>query len=390
MTNKSDEKMLTVGDLFTMMNKLVEVDGVVGDDELNHIENIKKDFDNEEQEISSGEAMSILTSLAAADSDESDEEMLSIRKMIDSFFEDSETEEEVEKSDTVTEDIDEQQDDTEEEVEEAEYSSTSNEEIPDSTRDLDIEGDAHMWIHDLDLHYGNAQAVYNVSIPFERNAVTALIGPSGCGKSTLLRCLNRMNDLISICKIDGKIELEDDNIMTRGADLVTIRRRVGMVFQKPNPFPKSIYDNVAYGVRLHYNPSRRELDRIVESALRRAALWDEVSDRLHELGTSLSGGQQQRLCIARTIAVEPEVILMDEPCSALDPIATAKIEELILELKKHFTVVIVTHSMSQAQRVSDYTAFMYLGRLVEFDKTSVIFGDPNMELTRRYISGRFG
>lgn len=390
MTNKSDEKMLTVGDLFTMMNKLVEVDGVVGDNELNHIENIKKDFDNEEQEISSGEAMSILTSLAAADSDESDEEMLSIRKMIDSFFEDSETEEEVEKSDTVTEDIDEQQDDTEEEVEEAEDSSTSNEEIPDSTRDLDIEGDAHMWIHDLDLHYGNAQAVYNVSIPFERNAVTALIGPSGCGKSTLLRCLNRMNDLISICKIDGKIELEDDNIMTRGADLVTIRRRVGMVFQKPNPFPKSIYDNVAYGVRLHYNPSRRELDRIVESALRRAALWDEVSDRLHELGTSLSGGQQQRLCIARTIAVEPEVILMDEPCSALDPIATAKIEELILELKKHFTVVIVTHSMSQAQRVSDYTAFMYLGRLVEFDKTSVIFGDPNMELTRRYISGRFG
>ena len=389
MTNKSDEKMLTVGDLFTMMNKLVEVDGVVGDDELNHIENIKKDFDNEEQEISSGEAMSILTSLAAADSDESDEEMLSIRKMIDSFFEDSETEE-VEKSDTVTEDIDEQQDDTEEEVEEAEDSSTPNEEIPDSTRDLDIEGDAHMWIHDLDLHYGNAQAVYNVSIPFERNAVTALIGPSGCGKSTLLRCLNRMNDLISICKIDGKIELEDDNIMTRGADLVTIRRRVGMVFQKPNPFPKSIYDNVAYGVRLHYNPSRRELDRIVESALRRAALWDEVSDRLHELGTSLSGGQQQRLCIARTIAVEPEVILMDEPCSALDPIATAKIEELILELKKHFTVVIVTHSMSQAQRVSDYTAFMYLGRLVEFDKTSVIFGDPNMELTRRYISGRFG
>lgn len=389
MTNKSDEKMLTVGDLFTMMNKLVEVDGVVGDDELNHIENIKKDFENEEQEISSGEAMSILSSLAAADSDESDEEMLSVRKMIDSFFEDSETEE-VESSDTATGDIDEQQDETEEEVEEAEDSSTSNEEIPDSTRNLDIEGDAHMWIHDLDLHYGNAQAVYNVSIPFERNAVTALIGPSGCGKSTLLRCLNRMNDLISICKIDGKIELEDDNIMTRGADLVTIRRRVGMVFQKPNPFPKSIYDNVAYGVRLHYNPSRRELDRIVESALRRAALWDEVSDRLHELGTSLSGGQQQRLCIARTIAVEPEVILMDEPCSALDPIATAKIEELILELKKHFTVVIVTHSMSQAQRVSDYTAFMYLGRLVEFDKTSIIFGDPNMELTRRYISGRFG
>ena len=392
MTNKSDEKMLTVGDLFTMMNKLVEVDGVVGEDELAHIETIKKDLGSEDDEISSGEAMSILTSLAASDSDESHEEMLAIRKMIDSYFEESNAEEEeADEPDTVAEENDEQEEDnTEEEAEETEDAASPEEDIPDSTRNLDIGGDAHMWIHDLDLHYGTAQAIYNVSIPFERNAVTALIGPSGCGKSTLLRCLNRMNDLISICKIDGTIELEDDNIMTRGADLVTIRRRVGMVFQKPNPFPKSIYDNVAYGVRLHYNPSRRELDRIVESALRRAALWDEVSDRLHELGTSLSGGQQQRLCIARTIAVEPEVILMDEPCSALDPIATAKIEELILELKKHFTVVIVTHSMSQAQRVSDYTAFMYLGRLVEFDKTPVIFGDPNMELTRRYISGRFG
>ena len=199
-----------------------------------------------------------------------------------------------------------------------------------------------------------------------------------------------MNDLIPICKIDGSVELDGEEIMGRGADLVTIRRRVGMVFQKPNPFPKSIYDNVAYGVRLHYTPSRRELDRIVEESLKRAAIWEEVNDRLHELGTSLSGGQQQRLCIARTIAVEPEVILMDEPCSALDPIATAKIEELILELKKHFTVVIVTHSMSQAQRVSDYTGFMYLGRLVEFDKTAKIFGDPKEELTARYVSGRFG
>ncbi|MDA0925595.1 MAG: phosphate ABC transporter ATP-binding protein PstB [archaeon] len=247
-----------------------------------------------------------------------------------------------------------------------------------------------MWIRNLDLHYGSAQAIYNVSIPFQRNSVTALIGPSGCGKSTLLRCLNRMNDLIPICKVDGSIELDGEEIMGRGADLVTIRRRVGMVFQKPNPFPKSIYDNVGYGVRLHYAPSRRELDRIVEESLKRAAIWEEVNDRLHELGTSLSGGQQQRLCIARTIAVEPEVILMDEPCSALDPIATAKIEELILELKKHFTVVIVTHSMSQAQRVSDYTGFMYLGRLVEFDKTAKIFADPKEELTARYVSGRFG
>ncbi|MEC7111837.1 MAG: phosphate ABC transporter ATP-binding protein PstB [Candidatus Thermoplasmatota archaeon] len=247
-----------------------------------------------------------------------------------------------------------------------------------------------MWIRDLDLRYGNAQAIYNVSLPIERNAVTALIGPSGCGKSTLLRCLNRMNDLIPICKVDGDIDLEDTRVSGAGSDLVSIRRRVGMVFQKPNPFPKSVYDNVAYGVRLHYNPSRRELDRIVEAALRRAAIWDEVSDRLHELGTSLSGGQQQRLCIARTIAVEPEVILMDEPCSALDPIATAKIEELILELKEHFTVVIVTHSMSQAQRVSDYTGFMYLGRMVEFGKTKQIFSDPREELTSRYISGRFG
>ncbi|MEC8736366.1 MAG: phosphate ABC transporter ATP-binding protein PstB [Candidatus Thermoplasmatota archaeon] len=247
-----------------------------------------------------------------------------------------------------------------------------------------------MWIRNLDLFYGSAQAIYDVSIPIEKNSVTALIGPSGCGKSTLLRCLNRMNDLIPSCKVKGVIEFDGENISGKGADLVSIRRRVGMVFQKPNPFPKSIYDNIAYGVRLHYTPTRRELDRIVEKALTRAAIWDEVNDRLHELGTSLSGGQQQRICIARTIAVEPDVILMDEPCSALDPIATAKIEELILELKKHFTVVIVTHSMSQAQRVSDYTGFMYLGRLVEFGKTEKIFTDPDQDLTNRYISGRFG
>ena len=400
MTTESDEKTLTVGELLAMMNKLVEVDGEIADTERERIAEIMDDYDEESHEITVGEAMSILTSLSAADGDKNTEESIAIKELIEQHINASEQEDDAsresedENEDETTEEAEDDEEESNEEIEDVAESEkaqkSDNEDIPDSTRTLNIDSEAHMWIHDLDLHYGNAQAIYNVSIPFERNAVTALIGPSGCGKSTLLRCLNRMNDLISICKIDGKIELEDDNIMARGADLVTIRRRVGMVFQKPNPFPKSIYDNVAYGVRLHYNPSRRELDRIVESALRRAALWDEVSDRLHELGTSLSGGQQQRLCIARTIAVEPEVILMDEPCSALDPIATAKIEELILELKKHFTVVIVTHSMSQAQRVSDYTAFMYLGRLIEFDKTSVIFGDPNMELTRRYISGRFG
>lgn len=400
MTIESDEKTLTVGELLAMMNKLVEVDGEIADSEKERIAEIMDDYDEESHEITVGEAMSILTSLSAVDGDKDTEESIAIKELIEQHFDvsaeedDASAESEDENEDGTTKEAEDDEEESNEETgdvaESEETQKSDNEDIPDSTRTLNIDAEAHMWIHDLDLHYGNAQAIYNVSIPFERNAVTALIGPSGCGKSTLLRCLNRMNDLISICKIDGKIELEDDNIMARGADLVTIRRRVGMVFQKPNPFPKSIYDNVAYGVRLHYNPSRRELDRIVESALRRAALWDEVSDRLHELGTSLSGGQQQRLCIARTIAVEPEVILMDEPCSALDPIATAKIEELILELKKHFTVVIVTHSMSQAQRVSDYTAFMYLGRLIEFDKTKTIFGDPNMELTRRYISGRFG
>ncbi len=400
MTTESDEKTLTVGELLAMMNKLVEVDGEIADTEKERIAEIMDDYDEESHEITVGEAMSILTSLSAVDGDKDTEESIAIKELIEQHFDasaegdDASAESENENEDGTTKEAEDDEEESNEETEDVaeseETQKSDNEDIPDSTRTLNIDAEAHMWIHDLDLHYGNAQAIYNVSIPFERNAVTALIGPSGCGKSTLLRCLNRMNDLISICKIDGKIELEDDNIMARGADLVTIRRRVGMVFQKPNPFPKSIYDNVAYGVRLHYNPSRRELDRIVESALRRAALWDEVSDRLHELGTSLSGGQQQRLCIARTIAVEPEVILMDEPCSALDPIATAKIEELILELKKHFTVVIVTHSMSQAQRVSDYTAFMYLGRLIEFDKTKTIFGDPNMELTRRYISGRFG
>ena len=259
-----------------------------------------------------------------------------------------------------------------------------------STSDLKIDGTPHIEVRGLNLRYGSAQAIYDVSVPIEKNSVTAFIGPSGCGKSTLLRCLNRMNDLIPICNYDGQIIYDGEDINQPSTDLVRLRRKIGMVFQKPNPFPKSIYDNVAYGVQLHYNPSRRKMNEIVENSLIKSALWGEVSDRLHELGTSLFGGQQQRLCIARTISVEPDIILMDEPCSALDPIATAKIENLILELKEHFTVVIVTHSMSQAQRVSDYTAFMFLGRLIEFGKTKKIFDTPEKELTERYITGRFG
>ena len=388
MTNNS----VTLEQLNSMIDRLIEADGVIDDVENQRKALLEQAFGGKDG-IDHAEVMSILTSLSGADGEKASSESTLIKEMVDelkssSVEETTENRSEVEPAQEPT--------DSSTDVESGDESPSDHgadhddDAIPDSTELLDIDGDAHMWIKNLDLHYGSAQAIYNVSIPFQRNAVTALIGPSGCGKSTLLRCLNRMNDLIPICKIDGSIELDGEEIMGRGADLVTIRRRVGMVFQKPNPFPKSIYDNVAYGVRLHYTPSRRELDRIVEESLKRAAIWEEVNDRLHELGTSLSGGQQQRLCIARTIAVEPEVILMDEPCSALDPIATAKIEELILELKKHFTVVIVTHSMSQAQRVSDYTGFMYLGRLVEFDKTAKIFGDPKEELTARYVSGRFG
>ena len=391
MTKNADNNTVSIDQLKAMAERLSIADGGKDEAEEERMMALEQAFATTDA-LSHAEAMSVLTSLSGADSEKSPEESLLIKSMFEELKQHEEDAERA-KDDGVTEAIDPHDPTTEAEEEGedgVESPSESKDEIPDSTTQLDIDGDAHMWIKNLDLHYGNAQAIYNVSIPFQRNAVTALIGPSGCGKSTLLRCLNRMNDLIPICKIDGSIELDGEEIMGRGADLVTIRRRVGMVFQKPNPFPKSIYDNVGYGVRLHYTPSRRELDRIVEQSLKRAAIWEEVNDRLHELGTSLSGGQQQRLCIARTIAVEPEVILMDEPCSALDPIATAKIEELILELKKHFTVVIVTHSMSQAQRVSDYTGFMYLGRLVEFDKTSTIFGDPKEELTARYISGRFG
>lgn len=243
----------------------------------------------------------------------------------------------------------------------------------------------------VNLFYGAKQALFDINLDFKLNQVTALIGPSGCGKSSFLRCINRMNDTIPGCKIEGKVLLEGKDIYQDNLDLVLLRATVGMVFQKPNPFPKSIYENVAYGPRIHgLFRKKSELDQIVENALTKAGLFDEVKDRLHERATSLSGGQQQRLCIARTIAVEPEVILMDEPCSALDPIATAKIEELIDELKQNFTIIIVTHSMQQAARVSDMTAFFNMGRVIEYDTSSQIFTSPRERKTQDYITGRFG
>lgn len=245
-------------------------------------------------------------------------------------------------------------------------------------------------VRDLNLWYGTTQALRNVTMPIADRRVTSLIGPSGCGKSTLIRCFNRMNDLVTGCRIEGSITFHDQEIYGTDADSVDIRKQIGMVFQKPNPFPKSIYENIAYGPRVHGTKEKSELDQIVEKSLRKAALWDEVKNRLNESALGLSGGQQQRLCIARTLAVNPEIILMDEPCSALDPIATSKIEDLIEELKREFCVVIVTHSMSQAARVSDYTAFMYLGDLIEFGDTRQIFENPKKELTENYITGRFG
>ena len=256
--------------------------------------------------------------------------------------------------------------------------------IPIETMDTVIE------THELNLWYGEKQSLTDISMAIPRHRVTALIGPSGCGKSTLIRCFNRMNDLVDSCRIQGSILLDGREIYGPKTDVVDIRRRVGMVFQKPNPFPKSIYENVAYGPRVHGIRDRAELDRIVERSLRQAALWDEVKDRLGEAAPALSGGQQQRLCIARSLAVNPEVILMDEPCSALDPIATAKIENLILELIERYTVVIVTHNMQQAARVSDFTGFMYLGKLIEFGDTTQLFEKPSQELTENYITGRFG
>jgi phosphate transport system ATP-binding protein len=244
---------------------------------------------------------------------------------------------------------------------------------------------------DVSIYYGTKKAIDNVSIDIATEHVTAFIGPSGCGKSTFLRALNRMNDTIPSCKFQGKIELDGEDIYGDSMDVVQLRARVGMVFQKPNPFPKSIYENVAYGPRIHgLAANKAEMDAIVEKSLRRAGLWDEVKDRLTDAGTALSGGQQQRLCIARAIAVSPEVILMDEPCSALDPIATARIEELIDELKGRYAIVIVTHSMQQAARVSQRTAFFHLGTMVEYGTTSDIFTNPREERTKDYITGRYG
>lgn len=245
-------------------------------------------------------------------------------------------------------------------------------------------------IKDLQLKYGEKPALKNISMDIPKNQITALIGPSGCGKSTLLRTLNRMNDLIDNCKIVGDVKYEEQQIFTKDYDVIELRTKVGMVFQKPNPFPMSIFDNIAYGPRCQGVKDRKKIREIVEKSLKNAALYDEVKDRLHESAKDLSGGQQQRLCIARTIAMEPDVILMDEPTSALDPIATAKIEDLILELKKSYTIVIVTHNMQQAARISDNTAFLLMGELIEFDKTDIIFSKPAQAKTEEYITGRFG
>lgn len=245
-------------------------------------------------------------------------------------------------------------------------------------------------VNDLELYYGDKRALHGINMIIPKNRVTAFIGPSGCGKSTLLRCFNRMNDLVDSCTISGEINLDEMNIYQRKVDVAELRRRVGMVFQKPNPFPKSIYENVAYGLRIQGITKKRVIDETVEWALKSAALWDEVKDRLHESALGMSGGQQQRLVIARTIAVKPEVLLLDEPASALDPISTLKIEELIHELKKDFTIVIVTHNMQQAARVSDYTAFMYMGDLIEFGVTDTLFTNPEKKQTEDYITGRYG
>ncbi|WP_283788737.1 phosphate ABC transporter ATP-binding protein PstB [Bermanella sp. WJH001] len=245
-------------------------------------------------------------------------------------------------------------------------------------------------VNDLRLSYGDKEALHGIDMIIPKKRVTAFIGPSGCGKSTLLRCFNRMNDLVDGCNISGEILLDDQNIYQKGVDVAELRRRVGMVFQKPNPFPKSIYENVAYGLRIQGIKKKRQIDETVEWALKSAALWNEVKDRLHESALGMSGGQQQRLVIARTIAVKPEVLLLDEPASALDPISTLKIEELIHELKNDFTIAIVTHNMQQAARVSDYTAFMYMGDMIEFGDTDQLFTNPQKKQTEDYITGRYG
>jgi phosphate transport system ATP-binding protein len=265
-----------------------------------------------------------------------------------------------------------------------------NQEIGETVGDYTVDN-PRMTARDVDVYYGEKRAIMGVSLDIGRNEVISMIGPSGCGKSTFLRCLNRMNDTIDNCRVTGKIMLDDMDIYDKSVDVVPLRVQVGMVFQKPNPFPKSVYENVAYGPRLHGLVTKGSgLDEVVETSLVKAGLWGEVKDRLDQPGTGLSGGQQQRLCIARAIAVNPEVILMDEPCSALDPIATAKIEELIYELREHYSIAIVTHSMQQAARVSQRTAYFHLGRLVEIGETDTIFTTPSHQLTEDYITGRFG
>ena len=261
---------------------------------------------------------------------------------------------------------------------------TAAQEAPATSKTIvDVDG--------VDFHYGGSKALQGINLKVPERKVTAFIGPSGCGKSTLLRCFNRMNDLIDRARVtSGEIRIEGVNINAPEVDVIELRRRVGMVFQKSNPFPKSIYENIAYGLRIGGMRDRSRIDQRVEDSLKGAALWDEAKDRLHESALGLSGGQQQRLCIARAIAVKPEIVLMDEPCSALDPIATAKVEELIAELADQFTIVIVTHNMQQATRCSDMTAFFYLGKLIEFDRTDKIFSNPSQKQTEDYISGRFG
>lgn len=270
------------------------------------------------------------------------------------------------------------------------FAQRSKEFGPTSYHIVEADEGAALDIKGFNLWYGTTQALFDISMSIQKGMVTALIGPSGCGKSTLLRCLNRMNDLIDELKVDGEILAGTENIYRSGIDVIALRKRMGMVFQKPNPFAMSIYDNVIYPLRVDGVSNRRILEETCERALRGAALWDEVKDRLKESALSLSGGQQQRLCIARAIASDPEVLLMDEPCSALDPIATAKIEELIDELKGYYTIVIVTHNMQQAARVSDNTAFMYLGRLIEYGETEKIFTNPRIQRTQDYVTGRFG
>ncbi|WP_026836347.1 phosphate ABC transporter ATP-binding protein PstB [Limisalsivibrio acetivorans] len=248
-----------------------------------------------------------------------------------------------------------------------------------------------MSVKDLDFYYGNFCALKNINIDYPEKHVIAMIGPSGCGKSTLLRCLNRMNDLIPETRVDGKITLDNTDIYSQEIDVVDLRTKVGMVFQKPNPFPKTIYENIAYAPRIHGHVKKgADMDNLVEDSLRKAGLWDEVSDRLESMATALSGGQQQRLCIARAIAMQPDILLMDEPASALDPIATAKIEELIFQLKEKYTIIIVTHSMQQAARISEYTAFFYMGEMMEFNTTEKIFTNPDKQETQDYVTGRFG